>query len=362
MIDQELTGEEPDKQGLNAVRKLRKRRENDALILAMIVVAVIGAGLAITFASDLGNLFTESRYYPADQRMDAVAGKAAVIRIISAFITLGVFGLMTFLFASGSPIFRVGGRGSAAHVYDERMLEAALAEITQSAKTIAANRFVTAGDKQIITAELREVVQESLPAEYLAKIDEKYGSVIVNQKISEYFEEVLQTTKERLQSFQRDLSLKVASSLAWGIVTAVLGLATLFVFLLYPPDGAWNDIKPLFQFAARLGIVAMTEVVAFFFLNQYKFTLADLKYVNNEVTNVEMRLLSLIAAAKLNEKGAIAKILAELSKTERNFALKKGEVSIFSSGSGGDLLDHVVISEFLKSIFQRKSRGAKSNE
>jgi hypothetical protein len=80
--------------------------------------------------------------------------------------------------------------------------------------------------------------------------------------------------------------------------------------------------------------------VAFFFLNQYRSTLADTKYISNEITNIDLKLLSLIVVTKSDapQTSAISKILQELAKTERNFALKKGETSIFREGLSVDHL------------------------
>jgi hypothetical protein len=241
--------------------------------------------------------------------------------------------------------------------FDEQTLEIAIREIKETAKEISKNRVITDSDREVITTQLEQLVRDTLPTEYLDKIDARYGTAISNQKISQYLENSLKSTKDRLGVFQGNLSRKAASSLAWGIATAVLGLATLLVFIFYPPEGSWDDIRSIFHFTARLGVVAMIEVVAFFFLGQYKFTLLDQKYVNNEVTNIEMRMLSLIAAAKLGDKAALGKALAELARTERNFALKKGEVSVFQSGSGGDLLEHVVIADLLKRLTPRPGKG-----
>src|SRR5260370_32814686 len=36
----------------------------------------------------------------------------------------------------------------------------------------------------------------------------------------------------------------------------------------------------LFYYTARLSVVAIVEVIAFFFLNQYRITVADLKYIS----------------------------------------------------------------------------------
>jgi hypothetical protein len=105
----------------NALKNLRHRREYDALLFALIVVAIIGSALALTFASDLGSLFS-SRY--SESR--AVAANAVVVRIAAAFIIIATLGLITFLYAAGSPIFRSAKlSASSGGVYDDRILEAA---------------------------------------------------------------------------------------------------------------------------------------------------------------------------------------------------------------------------------------------
>jgi hypothetical protein len=56
---------------------------------------------------------------------------------------------------------------------------------------------------------------------------------------------------------------------------------------------------------------------------------------------------AVITAAKIGSKSALEKSLGELSRTERNFALKKGEVSVFNNAAGADLLQSAVVAELI---------------
>jgi hypothetical protein len=342
------SAKDTDTIGAKMLRERRIRQQNDALTLALIIVFLVGAILALTFANDLAIQFTSRGW------KENIPENTTIIRFLAAGTLVMVFGVVTYLYAAGSPIFRLRTNSpdlsrdlaSDARAIDLESLATALDAITKATDEIKNNRYITDGDRNVISAQLTQLARDSLPKEYFAKIEEKYGSTIRDEKLSNYVEEFMGRTKARLAQFQLDLSRKAASSLAWGLVTAVIGLLVLGIFIYVPPQGTW-DIGTAFHLVARLGLVAIIEVVAFFFLSQYRFTLQDEKYVNNEVTNVELRLLSIIAAAKLGSKGALEKALGELSRSERNFALKKGEVSVFQNNSGADLLQSAVVADLV---------------
>lgn len=121
-----------------------------------------------------------------------------------------------------------------------------------------------------------------------------------------------------------------------------MGIITLtsFIFGLSPstPELSANALKsipnydPTFehtlQYITRIALVLSIEVLAFFFLRLYKSNLEEMKYFQNEITNLESKYISLITSAQLDRSDTMHKILVELVGTERNHILEKGQSTI----------------------------------
>lgn len=60
----------------------------------------------------------------------------------------------------------------------------------------------------------------------------------------------------------------------------------------------------------------------------YKSSLGEIKHYQNELTNVEIKILSLRTALLSDDEDNLKYILVELLKTERNYILKKDETTI----------------------------------
>ena len=60
----------------------------------------------------------------------------------------------------------------------------------------------------------------------------------------------------------------------------------------------------------------------------YKKSLDDIKYYQNEITNLEAKYLSLDQSKQSGNFKLLANVLETLNKTERNFILKKDETTI----------------------------------
>ena len=54
----------------------------------------------------------------------------------------------------------------------------------------------------------------------------------------------------------------------------------------------------------------------------------DIKYYQNEITNLEAKYLSLQIAKSMNNHKLLSSILEQLMKTERNFVLEKDQSTI----------------------------------
>ena len=78
----------------------------------------------------------------------------------------------------------------------------------------------------------------------------------------------------------------------------------------------------------RLSFVFIIELFAYFFLRLYKEGLDEIKYFQNELTNIESKLISVEVAYITKNDKTMKESLSILAKTERNFILKKGETTV----------------------------------
>lgn len=86
-------------------------------------------------------------------------------------------------------------------------------------------------------------------------------------------------------------------------------------------------------YVPRIAFILFIEIFAYFFLRLYSRGLDDVKYYQNELTNVAMRKAAMRAAFAIadsqNDYSVAAKdVVGELVRTERNFVLKKGETTV----------------------------------
>jgi hypothetical protein len=124
------------------------------------------------------------------------------------------------------------------------------------------------------------------------------------------------------------LSRRANVNLTIGSLVTIVALMTLglVVFQNTQHFESWMDM--LYHYIPRLSLIIFVEVFAYFFLKLYKANLNDMKYYQNELTTVEMKLASITTAIHFGKDTDISSISSELSRTERNFILKKGETTV----------------------------------
>ncbi len=88
---------------------------------------------------------------------------------------------------------------------------------------------------------------------------------------------------------------------------------------------AWVDLAKVY--APRLSLVLIIEIIGFFFLKLYRATLMEIRYVQNEITNVEMKLIALNVAI-LHQARVLDDVIETLVKTDRNFIIDKGQTTV----------------------------------
>lgn len=135
-------------------------------------------------------------------------------------------------------------------------------------------------------------------------------------------------TRQRLSAEIDALKRRGNANLFLGILITAAGVTTLVLTLTSSPIGvasAWDFFSHYFP---RLTLVVLIELFAYFFLRLYKSNLDDVKYFQNELTNVEAKHVALQAVFFAEDKSLLAEIVKNLSNTERNHILKKGETTV----------------------------------
>ena len=139
---------------------------------------------------------------------------------------------------------------------------------------------------------------------------------------------VFESSKRRLDSEIEKLEKRGRLNLTIGVFVTVIGLVMLGVILL-AFDTPTNDVSVLLaKYLPRIAFVVLIEIFALFFLKLYRNSLTDIKFYQNEITNIESKFTGLRICMSLDEKDVSEKILDSLLNTERNFILEKGQSTI----------------------------------
>lgn len=173
---------------------------------------------------------------------------------------------------------------------------------------------------------------------------------------NKHAQEVQHLLKRNISEIDR-VSRSANVNLAFGSVTtaaAVFFLAYQVVFV-KAPDFA--DMRALLSYyIPRVSIVIFVEVFSFFFLRLYKANLADIKYYQNELTNIEFKLLAMRVAEDIGDTESTKAAIINFLATERNFVLKKDESTIELEKDKIQQQSNQNIADFLKDLVKSKEK------
>ncbi|MCN8034018.1 hypothetical protein MLF08_16375 [Escherichia coli] len=131
----------------------------------------------------------------------------------------------------------------------------------------------------------------------------------------------------RLESEIDRLNRRGGLNLAIGTIIALTGILSLAYFLYSAPDIV-DGVGFFIHHLPKLSFVIVVELFAYFFLRLYKHGFDEIKYFQNEITNIEMKVMSLKYAQEFKNEDMIKELAMLLMKTERNFILEKGQTTV----------------------------------
>lgn len=146
-----------------------------------------------------------------------------------------------------------------------------------------------------------------------------------------YIEQMRERLQRAIESQVRNSNL----NLILGILTAGSGISVLFMLALEAGlpsfgmvEGSFNAAKFWGSLASRYSLALTIQVFAVFFLLTYRRNLIEIKYFNNELTNIEATIVALKLATSADDTAARMDALIRLARTERNPILTRDQRTV----------------------------------
>lgn len=227
---------------------------------------------------------------------------------------------------------------------------------------------VTDEDKQQLLDQFKASVNDNFKQELVAEIESKYAKAIAEQLHADSITGIFENTRRRLLDEIDALGRRGNLNLVLGTITSFFGIMTLMYVVLIASSGNSNDSVRttdtshfLISNIPRITLVLFMQLLGFFFLKLYRSGLETIKYFQNELTNVELKFLSLTAAMMSKNEKSLASLVANICKTERNFLLLKGQSTVEIEKTKLDNIRHddsvAVLGNLLTSLIAVKKDG-----
>lgn len=189
---------------------------------------------------------------------------------------------------------------------------------------------ISENDKENLLKDLKIQIEAKLSEEHYKDIKRK----IKNEWLESEIDFSIRTTTARLKEEINTLKLRSNLNLVIGMILCFSGIIALYVFLqknvemyvLAYKDHNINEI--ILTLLPNAFFVLLIEIFSYFFLNLYKKSIEEIKFYQNELTNLESKFLALKTAKITNNHKLQCIILEEIVKTERNFILEQGQSTI----------------------------------
>ncbi|HGX3093824.1 TPA: hypothetical protein ACNH0R_002431 [Acinetobacter baumannii] len=196
---------------------------------------------------------------------------------------------------------------------------------------------------------LRDKLENISAENYFQEFKQKVKTEIV----VEILENKTKSIESRVQGEIGRLSKSGIINLSLGMMLSIGGILYLGNFVVNVQ--IFKTMQEMFiNTFPKTIFVLLIEVFAYFFLRLYKQNLDDIKYYQNELTNIESKNLALQIAKQSNNHKLISLCIEEFLSTERNFILEKDQSTIeiekerISSNNTNNTL------QILKDIFKNK--------
>lgn len=180
---------------------------------------------------------------------------------------------------------------------------------------------------------LRKRVSQDAAASIIVELEVKAASDAKKDVSERDFQERIHETRMRLLDEAKALQLRGNINLLFGGIVTVAALYVLWtvVSLTLNQSGIkWSEDpwSLVVHFGPRLTLALFLQIFAYFFLRLYKSSLSEIKYYQNELTNIETKRLALNVALRKDGADLLKEVVTNLLATERNHILTKDQTTV----------------------------------
>lgn len=173
----------------------------------------------------------------------------------------------------------------------------------------------------IETAKKRIIGNTLLAADVSLKNDIK--SLKHQVDINKHYSDIVYRLENEIDRLNR----RGGVNLVIGAIIAVVGI--LYLGFTVTNQLATNDkLDYILHMAPRLSFVIVIELFAYFFLKLYKNGFEEVKYFQNELTNIDSKVLGIKFLKDIRNEELMGEVIKNLMATERNFILEKGQSTV----------------------------------
>jgi flagellar biosynthesis protein FliQ len=178
---------------------------------------------------------------------------------------------------------------------------------------------LTSQNREEFVRRLRQAVEQDAAKSLMDQLGEVAKKEIIFSRWEKFSTEALRRLDDEIAAQGRRGTL----NMVLGVLTALAGVSLLAWMVLREPPHTTSINEFLLSFIPRISIVAIIEVFAYFFLRLYKAGLAEIKYFQNEATNLESRLAALRITLDFKNPELTTQVVLKLLSVERNPLLQK---------------------------------------
>lgn len=270
----------------------------------------------------------------------------AAVSITFLFISIVIFSFI-YLQSGGR---KVRENQDTSHIYNAMLeLEKYIFDLSSKHDELNSKLALYKSEKGLSTEEKNAIIKGAVEQTSEEAIKNIFNSAVTELKkdIKEslIFDKLVSSSRNIIMRLQReiaDLRLRANMNLIIGMSITGVGLYLLWStvsivdsseLLKQLASGEDNTNSQFFKnlilpIIPRILLIIFIEVFAYFFLKLYKSGLDEIKYFQNELTNIESKLSAIEFSYITNNQDGLKVSIEALSKTERNFILEKGKTTV----------------------------------